>query len=446
MNPGGRVAILGRPNVGKSTLFNALTRSRKALVKNEPGVTRDVLEEIADWWGHTFTLLDTGGLTDSSDGLAKGIKRQVNSILSSVDLLLLVFDAKAGPVPEDQDIVRLAQQTGKPFFAVINKVDRLDHGERYQLDFAELGVDVHPASFEQREGLPEIVEWIIAHLPQEEPRAREGLRLAVMGKPNVGKSSLCNRLLGHARHLVSPIAGTTTDTVESEFEFGSQKYRLMDTAGLRRSARRQSGLEGLAALKSEQALDKADIVLLMVDMMEGPSEQDARLLHAIHENATPTIMVANKIDLAGADKTRLKDAFRDKLKFTFHFIDDLPLVFTSAETGSGLNELFRVIEQIWRKMHMRIPTSQLNRFFQKSIRSAPSPVYGSANVKFYYLTQTKQVPPAFIAFANHPEGVTPSYRRFLIHRLKAEFQLEGVPIRIFCMKSGRDLESHEARA
>lgn len=432
-----KVAIIGRPNVGKSTLFNIVTESRKAVVKNLSGVTRDIIIEPVDIWGKQFDLIDTGGITEAGDIFSKLIREQVTEFLHSVDLIVAVMDGRIGLVPEDRDIIRVAKQTGKPFLLVINKVDKDFEQELAKADFYEFGVDIISASFEQRRGVGEILEWVTQHIPENPGTVKEGVNIAIVGKPNVGKSSICNALLGVNRMLVSDIAGTTIDSVDSPFIYNGKKYTIVDTAGLRRSAKREEDLEIISAFKSQEAMRRADIVLLMVDGTIGPTDQDARIMQAILEDHKGVILVANKSDLGGKEIPEYRKVFREQVERTFHFFTDVQVVFTSAKTGYGLEELFEMVESVATKMEMRIPTSELNDFFFETIRKAPAPVWGTKNVKFYYLTQTYQKPPAFIAFANHPDGVTNSYRRFLIKNIKERWDLYGVPIRIFCMKSRR---------
>lgn len=428
-----RVAIIGRPNVGKSTLFNYLTGTRKAVVKNQPGVTRDILIEPGEIWGHKFDVIDTGGLTEASDLYSKLIREQVVDFLRSVDHLILVMDGRAGLHSEDKDIIRIAKETGKPFLLVINKVDKITESEDSKTDFYEFGVDIVSASFEQRYGMDEILEWIVAQVSRTENTVRDGLTLAMVGKPNVGKSSLCNRLLGEKRLLVSAVAGTTTDAVDTELMYEDRKYVLIDTAGLRRSARLTEGLEIISTFKTRDAIRRADITLLVVDGSEGPTSQDAKILEQILKAHRAVIVVANKVDIAEEKIDAYRSWFRERVEREFHFFADVPIVFTSAVTGKGLKDMFDKIVQMEDKIKMRITTRKLNDFFMNVIRQAPAPVWGTQNVKFYYLTQTNQEPPAFIAFANHPDGVSPSYRRFLSKRLQEEFDLKGVPIRIFVM-------------
>ncbi len=436
-----KVAIIGRPNVGKSTLFNIITDSRKAVVKDQAGVTRDIIIEPVDIWGKQFDLIDTGGITEAGDIFSKLIKEQVTEFLHSVDLIVAVMDGRIGLVPEDRDIIRVAKQTGKPFLLVINKVDKVTEEEIAKSDFYEFGVDIVSASFEQRRGLSDILEWITKQIPENPGTVKEGMNIAIVGKPNVGKSSICNAILGSNRMIVSDVAGTTIDSVDSPFIYNGKRYTLVDTAGLRKSARREEDLEIISAFKSQEAIRRADLVLLMVDGTVGPTDQDARIMQAILEDHKGVILVANKSDLGGREIPEYRKTFREQVARTFHFFDDVHVVFTSAKTGYGIDELFEMIEKVSDQLNFRVPTSELNDFFFETIRKAPAPVWGTTNVKFYYLTQTYQRPPAFIAFANHPDGVTNSYRRFLVKNIKNRWDLHGLPIRIFCMKSRRGGEN-----
>lgn len=433
---GRKVAIIGRPNVGKSTLFNLLTRTRKAVVKNEPGVTRDILVEPACWWGQDFEVIDTGGLTEAQDAFSLLIREQVLRLVETFDILIVVMDGRIGLVPEDREIVRIAKESGKPFVIVANKIDRMHEADLLLSEFYEFSVDVLPTSFERQSGVDDLVEWVLARLPEENVESREGIRLTIVGKPNVGKSSMCNFLLKDNRMLVSDIAGTTVDAVEEQFYFDGREYILVDTAGLRRQAKRKDGVEFLSAFKAHEAINKADVVLLMVDATVGPTDQDAKMMSYITDHHKGVILVANKSDKAKKEIEGHRQWFKAHLAREFHFSPDIPICFTSAQTGAGVKDMMNLVYELWQKLHLKIPTSKLNKFFYDVIRQAPSPVYGTKNVKFYYLTQTQQVPPSFIAFANEPKGVTPSYRRFISKRLKTEFGLEGVPIRIFVMKSG----------
>ncbi|AGH95576.1 ribosome biogenesis GTPase Der [Pseudobdellovibrio exovorus] len=437
-----KVAIIGRPNVGKSTLFNILTDSRKSVVKNQAGVTRDIIIEPADVWGKKFDLIDTGGVTESQDLFSKLIREQVSDFLHSVDYIIAVMDGRAGLVPEDRDIIKLAKQTGRPMVLVINKVDTQHEDELAKADFYEFGLDVVAASFEQRRGVAEVMEWLQANLPEAKETIKEGMQISMVGKPNVGKSSLCNCLLGINRMLVSDVAGTTVDSVDSPFVYNDRKYVIVDTAGLRRQSRREDDIEIIAAFKSQESIRRSQIVLLVIDGTVGPTEQDAKIMQQILEDHKGVIIVANKSDVASNEVESYRETFKAQVAREFHFFQDVPVVFTSAKTGSGISDLFKMIESVSDRLNFRVSTSELNDFFFETIRKAPAPVWGITNIKFYYLTQTNQMPPSFIAFANHPDGVTNSYRRFLIKNLKERFNLHGIPIRIFCMKSRRGGESN----
>ncbi|WP_413557064.1 ribosome biogenesis GTPase Der [Bdellovibrio sp. HCB209] len=438
-----KVAIIGRPNVGKSTLFNIITETRKAVVKNQAGVTRDIMIEPVDIWGKQFDLIDTGGITEAGDIFSKLIKEQVSEFLHSVDYIIAVMDGRAGLIPEDRDIIRVAKQTGKPFLLVINKVDSTQDEEMAKTDFYEFGVDIVSAAFEQRRGIGQILEWVVDQIPEQTFTYDKGMKIAIVGKPNVGKSSICNRILGVNRMMVSDIAGTTIDAVDSPFVYNDKNYTLVDTAGLRKSRRREEDLEIISAFKSQESIRRADLILLMIDGTQGPSDQDARIMQSILEDHKGVIVVANKSDIGGAEIPEYRKTFRDQCERVFHFFTDVNIVFTSAKSGQGIDDLFEMIEKVSEQINFRIPTRDMNDFFFETIRKTPAPVWGTTNVKFYYVTQTYQRPPAFIAFANHPDGVTNSYRRFLIKHIKEKWDLHGLPIRIFCMKSRRGANIEE---
>lgn len=429
-----RVALVGRPNVGKSTLFNRLTRTRKAVVRDEPGVTRDIQNEPTEWWGKSFEVVDTGGLSEDKGGFTPLIREQVIEYLHSVDLILFIVDGRTGILPEDRAAFQVVARANKPYLVVVNKCDRTLEADEYLTDFYELGNDLQPAAFEQDYGIDSIVEWVIARLGDDELTERQGFRVAVVGKPNAGKSSLCNRLLGEKRMLVSEIRGTTVDAVEVEFEIGENKYILVDTAGLRTKGKQRDGVEVLSTFKTRDAIHYADLVLLMIDAVEGPSNQDSRIIEMCLEKHKALIVVANKTDLAKEERANFRDWFRERIEFEFHYFKDIPVVFTSAKTGVGLRQLFEKIEEIRGKLNIRISTSKLNKFFTEVIKQAPAPVFRTQDVKFYYLTQTNQTPPSFIAFANHPDGVTPAYKRFITKKIQENWDLKGIPIRIFVME------------
>ncbi len=439
-----KIAIVGRPNVGKSTLFNILTNSRRAVVKNQPGVTRDVQYGACEWAGVKVDILDTGGVTDSKDLIPALIKQKVLETIKKVDAIVFVLDGREGLHPDDKTLLSVIKKSGKPFYTLVNKMDSLSRLEEQMAEFYALGIDLHPAAFETRMGITEMLEWVVLFANKdlsEEPNP--DLTIAIVGKPNVGKSSLCNQLIGESRVLVSEIAGTTVDAIDIPIERRNRKYVIIDTAGLRKKAKRSDDVEIIASFKSVDSIQRANFILLVVDATEPLSEQEAKIMQLVAEHHKPVIVVANKTDVAKKTNPEYKKKFRKQVERTFHFFDDVPIEFSSAKTGAGIDSLFSRIDDIWDKVQLKIPTAELNRFFTKVIRKAPAPVCGTKNVKFFYLTQTKQYPPSFIAFANLPQGVTTSYRRFLAKQIKEEWGLQGIPIRIHAMKTSRKSDKVE---
>jgi GTPase len=434
-----KVALVGRPNVGKSSLFNYLTRTRDAVVKDEPGVTRDIKKGMADWWGNEFYVFDTGGVTDGKDTLFELVKQQVLQSLDSMDLIVFLMDGRDGLTHEDRSLLQIIKRANKPFKAVINKIDRMQDVDMIVGDFYKLGLDEFmPISVEHQTGIEELVEWIATQKkPVEDLDVEQRVRIAIVGKPNVGKSSLVNCIFGEQKQVVFDQPGTTVDFVDHDFDYNDQKYTLIDTAGLRRQSKREDGIEYLSAVKSYDAIRRSDIMLLVVDAQEGPSKQDAKIIEHLIENHKAVILVFNKSDLARKDVENYRQVLKEKLQRELHFFDDIRFAFTSAVTGQGVRDLFQLIEKTWNDLNIKIPTSKLNQFFTDVIRQAPAPVFHTRDVKFYYLTQTQQRPPSFIAFANFPDGVTPAYRRFLAKRIKEEWDIQGIPIRIFAMKRTR---------
>lgn len=431
-----RVAIIGRPNVGKSTLFNILVGQRRSLVKDQSGVTRDLIFAEATAFDKTFDLVDTGGLTDSEDLFSRLIKERVSGFIHEVDFCIIVMDAKTGVVPEDRELIKLAMERAKPCLLVINKVDSDAGIDETVAEFFEFGLPLIAASFEQRRGLGDILEWLSLNVSVAESSKPEGFQVAIVGKPNVGKSSLFNRILGEDRVMVSPVAGTTIDAIDEAIEIDGEPFIFVDTAGMRRQSKRDDELEELSVVVAKKSIERADLVLLVIDGTEGPSDQDARVMQMIEETHKGVIIVVNKSDIGKKEIPEFRKLTRERIEKVFHFFQNPYIVFTSAHTGSGVDDLLKTICLYKEKFTIKIGTGELNRFFQETIRKAPAPIAGTRTVKFYYLTQTQQVPPSFIAFANHPEGVNRSYRRFLANQIRERWELQGIPIRMFVMKNG----------
>ena len=427
-----RVLIVGRPNVGKSSLFNRLVKRKKALVINQPGVTRDILKQKASWWGVDFEVWDSGGLWSEGSAWGELIDKKVQQAIQEVDLVLFIMDARSGFLEEDKKTFQIVKKSGKSFLALVNKVDELDKSELLLSDFYRLGIDIFPCAFEKDKGVSEVVEWVLSHSGEKRRESKAVntpvVSLLVAGKTNAGKSTLCNALLKEDRMLTSPMAGTTVDVVEDQFYYRNRVYTLLDTAG---KTRIRNKVQSLADFKSHQNFKEADLILLLLDYSSGPSRQDARLIHSCLEEHKAVMIVVNKWDLsAKKDKAVSKEEYRKNIQDKFRFYSNLPVVFISALKATGLGNLMKKVDEVYQKLHFRISTSELNRFFMEVIRKAPAPVYGVEDVKLYYLTQTHQVPPSFIAFANYPQGVRDSYRRFLIRQIQNKWNLKGIPIRI----------------
>jgi len=435
-----RVAIVGKPNVGKSSLFNVLVKKRMALVKDQPGVTRDLRREPAEWWGETFSLCDTGGWTDAQDTISNAIREKLSKELINFDHLIFMSDVKMGLTSDDKNFFGLVRQSGVPYTLVVNKADS---GKEDETEFYQLGVsEFFKISCEHKIGIEDVVEKIIENKKdwskqveelEEEVDLEEDkeFKITVIGRPNVGKSSLVNRILKREEQLVSDMAGTTTDTLSHKAEHGDFKFSLYDTAGIRRNLKMDGGLEGLTALKSFETIEKSDFVLLVLDGTLKPSRAEARLISRCNDLSKPFLIVVNKWDLTTDVKEINKDIFKKSLQTEFHFLKSIEAVYVSALTGSGVNKLFDRLDYLRSKLGKKIGTGELNRFFERVVKQAPSPFYNNKPVKLYYITQTRQSVPSFLCFANHPKGVTPSYRRFIENRIRENFDLSGVPVRVY---------------
>ena len=443
LNKAPQIALIGPPNAGKSTLFNILVGSRSSLVKDLPGVTRDILTGEAQWWGQKFTVADTGGLDFTKESFfSKHIKEQILSILKNVEGFIVIFDGKNSISPQNKVLLNFVKKFNKPFYTVINKVDSLNHEHDQLNEFYSLGEDINSASFENHRGVPEIIEWILKTIPEEEILEKKEeappFKLAVLGKPNTGKSSFCNHILGYKRMIVSEKPGTTVDPVKEIFEFHGNSYELIDTAGLRKQAkRRKEHLELLSAIQSEKIIEKSDMILYFIDGLLGPSVQDAKTIEKILENHKPVVIVGNKSDLARPLIENYALNFKHKTSRTLHFIEpkDLLIHLISAKTGEGIDKMFRKIEEVKSKLYTKIKTSVVNEALNESFKRLPTPTYRNKNIRLSYATQTRQIPPSFLVFGNYPEGLQKSQKRFLTKQLKKRFSLYGVPLRLFFIKN-----------
>ena len=427
-----KVLIVGRTNVGKSSLFNRLVKKRSSLVINEPGITRDILKDKAHWWGHDFEVMDSGGLpnTRQKDELSLKVLEKIDTALLSADVFIVMTSAKDSLQPEDFEILKKVRKANKPFLLFVNKLDNPAKTEVLTAPFFELSPGLLSGSVEKNYAVDEIVEWIIS---QKKTLGRtptntsyKHTKLFVAGRANSGKSLLCNQILGGNRMIVSSKSGTTLDTVTESFSYNKRDYTISDNPGSRRGRREEK--EKISYAKSRSEMENADIVLLVLDALLKPGRQEARLVQTCLERHKPVILAVNKMDLLKKRSSEEKKQIQMEIKKIFHFYPDLPIVYLSAKTAYHKDKLFKTIEELKEKINFKISTSKLNQFFSKVIRQAPAPVYGVSDIKFYYINQTNKKPPEFIAFANYPRGVTASYKRFVINKIKQEWNLQGVPV------------------
>jgi GTP-binding protein len=427
------VAIVGRPNVGKSTFFNRVTRTRDALVDDFPGVTRDRHYRDASWNNIEFTLVDTGGFTEGEE-FSDGIRFQVQQAIEDADVIILLLDGKEGISPFDRDMVALLRVADKPVFYAVNKIDGAEQ-EIHVSDFFSLGVEpLYPISAEHRYGiidfLDALVEGFSAIDKDSDQKAAEGsIGLAVVGRPNVGKSSLINRILGQERHLVSDRPGTTRDAIDSFYQVDGKAYLLIDTAGIRRKGKVTQKIEKFSIIKALRSLDRCDVALIVLDANEGIAEQDISIAGYAFERGCGCIFLLNKWDLLEKD-THTAKQYLDELRMQAKFLAFAPAMTISALTGLRVVKIFKMVDDVYHQYVQRIGTGQLNRILETSIAKNPPPLYRGKPIKFYYSTQVTTKPPTFVCFVNYPQAVHFSYKRFLINQIREQAGLDKTPIRI----------------
>ena len=431
------IAIVGRPNVGKSTLFNRFAGWRRALVADSPGLTRDRIAEELEIEGRAIRLVDTAGLDAAADrGLPAAIQAQAESAVRDADAIIFVVDGKAGLLPEDEAIASTLRRARKPLSLLVNKIDNPRHHEARILDFYSLGFErLRGVSAEHGGGAFDALEELVGALPAPEEESapmNPGVpRLALVGRPNVGKSSLMNRLLGEERVVVSEEAGTTRDAIDIGFEYAGEPFVLVDTAGLRRPGRREGTGERIGALMAVRALERAQVALLVVDSVEGLTDQDAHVARLARDMGVAIVVVANKRDCLDADQR--KQAL-EGVEHGLRFIEDAPIVSLSALTGSGVGKLLPAAKRVAEAAARRVSTAELNRWLADTVRRHdPGMARKGARVtplKFLYASQVGVQPPRFVIFCTDPDSVMVSYRRYLENRLRASFGFEGSPLRV----------------
>ena len=437
------VAILGRPNVGKSTLFNRLIGERKALVDDRPGVTRDRNHGTGFLGEREMVFIDTGGLDpEPGDDLFAAIRVQAEAAIAEADLVLFVVDRQAGLTPADKlaaDLLRRWVQSAKGeekgrIILLVNKCDGPRHDEE-GAEFWALGIEpLLTISAEHGRGLYELEEAVLARLPEPSEDVgqddEDEIRVAVIGRPNIGKSTLVNRLIGEERHVVHDAPGTTTDAIDSVIKVGGQTLRIVDTAGVRRKSRIDDRVETFATARAIRTIERCHVTLLMIDGVEGVTGQDAKLAQLVHERGRAAIIVINKWDLVQKMPDRHSGVLEDELKRRLPHLDWAPVLYISARTGKGCGHILNLIAEVFQNFNLRVPTSPLNDFLERATTQNPPPQRQQHPVKLNYITQHRVRPPSFIAWSNTPEGITTSYLRYLENQMRAAFGFQGSPIRI----------------
>jgi len=428
------VALVGRPNVGKSTLFNRITRSRKAIVDPTPGVTRDRQYDRVTWKDHFFILVDTGGIDDNpDDAMVDDIRGQALAAVEEADIILFLMDGKEGLMPADYEVINLLRKVEKTVFYVVNKIDGPEQDEERVIPFYEIGVEqLWSVSAEHSYGFATLMDGLCEALPDDAAAAdipEDTVRIAFLGRPNVGKSSMINRIVGEERMVVSEISGTTRDSVDTLLSHKGRNYLLIDTAGIRRKGKTREKLEKFSILKALAALSRCDIAVVLIDAAEGITEQDAKVIGYTQEQGRGLILLVNKWDLVADDKKR-QNQIMEEIARAVPFVGFAPLITVSALTGYGFKRLFPAVGSVYRQFTATFPTSALNRLLADAVENHSPPIYKNKRLKLYYTSQIKTAPPTFVIMTNSYKGVHFSYQRYLTNRFRDGLDLDRVPVRL----------------
>ena len=436
------VAVVGRPNVGKSTLFNALAGENISIVKDTPGITRDRIYADVSWLDKNFTLIDTGGIEpDSRDVILAQMRMQAEIAMETADVIIFLVDVRQGLVDADSKVADMLRRSHKPVVLVVNKVDSFDKYMADVYEFYNLGIgEPHPISAANRMGLGDMLEEVVAHFPEDagEEEEDERPRVAIVGKPNVGKSSLINKLLGEERLIVSDIAGTTRDAVDTEIVYNGKEYVFIDTAGLRRKNKIKEDLEKYMIIRTVSAVERAEIVVLVIDAVEGVTEQDAKIAGIAHDRGKAVIIAVNKWDaLEKDDKTIYR--FTEKVRNTLSYMPYAEILFVSAKTGQRLPKLFETIDMVSENHAMRVATGVLNEIMAEAVAMQQPPSDKGKRLRLYYITQVSVKPPTFVIFVNDKELMHFSYTRYIENQIRDTFGFKGTPLR-FIIRERKEKE------
>lgn len=435
------VAIVGRPNVGKSTLFNKISGSRISIVEDTPGVTRDRIYNDIEWNGRALTLVDTGGIEPRVDDMMLGYMReQAQTAIETADVIVFMVDVTTGVTASDRDVATMLMKSRKPLILCVNKVDSVGELPMEYYEFYELGIDGDPipVSSVHGTGTGDLLDRIVELCPDTEPEEEDdSIKVAVIGKPNAGKSSIINKILGENRLIVSNIAGTTRDAIDTAFENEFGRYTFIDTAGIRRQSKVNDRIEKFSVLRSKAAVERADVCLILIDGTEGLTEQDERIAGLAHEAGKPSVIVVNKWDAVEKDNGTVK-AFEDKIRTGLAYMSYVPIMFVSAKTGQRVGKLFELINRIYEQSCMRISTGMLNDVLSDAVMRVQPPTDKGRRLKIYYITQTSVKPPVFVIFCNDAELFHFSYQRYIENQIREVFGFYGTPIVITVRQRGEN--------
>ena len=433
------VAIIGKPNVGKSTFFNYIVGKRLSIVEDTPGVTRDRVYADSNWRGRNFTLIDTAGIEpETDDVILFGMREQANIAINVADVIVFITDINQGVTSVDREIAMMLKKSGKPVVLVCNKADNYGKPNDDIYEFYNLGLgDPMPVSSTNALGIGDVLDEIYKYFPEnnEDEKDDEIINVAIIGKPNVGKSSLVNRILGENRVIVSNIAGTTRDAIDSYFENETGKYNFIDTAGIRRKSKVNESIEKFSVMRSLLAVERADVCLLMIDALEGVTDQDAKIAGEAHEAGKGIIIVINKWDEI-EKTTGTLEKYKKEVYQKLAYLTYAPIIFVSAKTGQRVDKLFELIRKVANNNAMRISTAMLNQVINESIAIVQPPTDKGRRLKILYATQTSSKPPTFVIFVNSKELFHFSYERYLSNQIRSNFNLEGTPIKIIAREKG----------
>ena len=423
------IAIVGRPNVGKSTFFNRVAGRKISITEDRPGVTRDRLFADSEWRGKAFSMVDTGGIEmRSEDTMWREIKKQAEVAIETAQVILFFVDGREGLTSSDYDVSDMLRRSKKPVILVVNKID--DYSEEKVFEFYSLGLgEPYPVSAEHGTGIGDVLDEAVSWFEKTDVAEDDSIKIAVVGKPNAGKSSLVNKLLGFERSIVTNIAGTTRDAIDTKFSYDGRNYTIIDTAGIRKKSKVEDDVEYYSVMRAFDAVRRADVCLLVVDSADGLTEQDTKIIGYVHEQGKPSVIVMNKWDLIEKD-TNTINKFESKLKEDLKFMDYFKSVYISAKTGQRTEKIISLVDEVYKHSHFRIATGMLNDVISDAVRANEPPSYNGRRLKVYYSSQVSVAPPTIVLFVNSTDLLHFSYERFLENTLRKAFDFSGTPIKI----------------